>query len=232
MDRLIALWALVWFVALLGGVFWLAGLLEGPSAVTASLIVLMALTIVAVSSAVWLLVGLLPDLRAERFAGRLSRLPVVGHSASEFWRAVWMYRKRQKSVAAVMALTWVGQVGFVVAFWCCARALWSPELGPVPSLLQHFLLVPIGVVMQALVPTPGGAGGGEWGFAALYLLFHASEAAGVLASLVQRILSWVLGLAGYVVYLWLGADAPQAGETPVVPSGRSLPARTPTALAG
>src|SRR5205807_1024066 len=102
---------------------------------------------------------------------------------------------------------------------------------------QHFLLVPIGATMQALVPTPGGAGAGEWGFAALYLLFHASEAAGVLASLVQRILSWVLGLAGYGVYLWLGAGAaarqaaPPDGPAAVAP-GRAAPAQAPTALAG
>src|SRR4029079_9806404 len=109
-------------------------------------------------------------------------------------------RKRQKAVAWVMALTWVGQVGFVVSFWCCAWALWTPELGGVPSLTQLFLLVPIGLTMQALVPTPGGAGGGEWGFAALYVLFGATVANGVLASLVQRVFAWVLGVVGYGLY--------------------------------
>ena len=107
-----------------------------------------------------------------------------------------MYRQRGGAVALVMGLSWVGHVGFVVSFWCCARALWDASLGPIPSLSEHFLLVPIGLVMQAVVPTPGGAGAGEWGFAALYLLFRAAEANGVLASLVQRIMSWVLGLVG------------------------------------
>jgi uncharacterized membrane protein YbhN (UPF0104 family) len=111
-----------------------------------------------------------------------------------------------------MALSWVCQAGHVVAFWCCASALWSAELGPIPSLAQHFLLVPIGLVMQALVPTPGGAGGGEWGFAALYVLFRASEANGVLASLVQRAFSWALGLAGYLVYAWTGSAAREEAE--------------------
>src|SRR5947209_9626541 len=101
----------------------------------------------------------------------------------------------------------MGHVGFVLAFYCGAHVLWSPELGPVPTLAQHFLLVPIGLTMQALVPTPGGAGGGEWGFGALYVLFRASEANGVLASLVVRVLSWVFGVAGYGVALWLGVGA-------------------------
>src|SRR5262249_62206708 len=104
-----------------------------------------------------------------------------------------------RSVSVVMLLSWVGHAGFVVAFYCCARAFWGPELGPLPSLGEHFLLVPIGLVMQAVVPTPGGAGGGEWGFAALYLLFGAAEANGVLGSLVQRTFSWALGVTGYFV---------------------------------
>jgi uncharacterized membrane protein YbhN (UPF0104 family) len=202
MDRLIALWGLVWFVAILGSIFWATGMLEGPAATTAAYIVTGALILVAVTAAGWLGIGLLADWRAERFAGRLSRLPLVGGSAGEFWRAAWMYRRRQGSVAIALGLTWIGQIGFVSAFYCCANALWSPELGPVPTLTQHFLLVPLGLVMQALVPTPGGAGGGEWGFAALFLLFRAAEANGVLGSLVQRIFSWLLGLVGYLVYLW------------------------------
>jgi uncharacterized membrane protein YbhN (UPF0104 family) len=129
-----------------------------------------------------------------------------------------MYRCRQLAVAKVLGLTWVGQVGFVVAFWCCAGVLGSPELGTTPTLLQHFLLVPIGLVMQALVPTPGGAGGGEWGFAALYVLFCASEATGVLASLVQRLMSWVLGLVGYGVYLAMASPATGTEAAPAAPA--------------
>lgn len=232
MDRLIALWALVWFVALLGGVFWFLGLLTGASAAVAGTIIGIACVVVAVSLVGWLLVGLLSDHRAERFAERLDNLPLVGHTAGEFWRATWMYRQKQATVVWVMLLTWIGQVGFVIAFWCCACALWAPELGPIPSLTQHFLLVPIGLTMQALVPTPGGAGGGEWGFAALYVLFRAAESNGVLASLVQRVLSWILGLAGYVVYLWMGQRESQTSVRVEERVTLPLPAHPSSALAG
>jgi uncharacterized protein (TIRG00374 family) len=212
MDRVIALWALVWFVALLGSVFWLTGQLEGPVADRSKGIVVGAAVIVAVSVAVWLLLGLLPPHRAERFAGRLERLPRVGGSAAEFWRAVWMYRCRQASVAAVLVISWIGHVGFVLTFWCCANVLWDPKLGPIPTLAEHFLLVPIGLVMQALVPTPGGAGGGEWGFGKLYTLFGVAEVNGVLGSLVQRVINWVLGLVGYLVYLRMRVTVPAVAE--------------------
>jgi uncharacterized membrane protein YbhN (UPF0104 family) len=216
MDRVIALWALVWFVAILGSIFWLCGMLDGAAKPVASSIIAGALVTVAVTLAIWLLMGLLPDERAERFACRLEKLRFVGGPAAEMWRSAWMYRRRQKSVALVMGLSWIGHVGFVVAFYCFARVLWSPELGEVPSLTQHFLLVPIGLVMQAIIPTPGGAGGGEWSFGALYVLFGAAAANGVLGSLVQRVFCWVLGLVGYVVYLWVrpaAVAAPRKEET-------------------
>src|SRR5262249_13871104 len=92
MDRAIALWALVWFVALLGSVFWFGGFLEGSGQEPSKLIIHTAAGIVVVSFVLWMLLGLLPDHRAERFAGRLAGLPRVGHAAAEFWRAVWMYR--------------------------------------------------------------------------------------------------------------------------------------------
>jgi uncharacterized membrane protein YbhN (UPF0104 family) len=201
MDRAIALWALVWFVALLGAAFWGLGLLVGQGAPQCRTVVKAALAIIGASLLVCVLLWLLPAHRAERFAGRLGRLPKVGHPAAEFWRAVWMYRCRPRSVLAVLALSWVGQVFFVLLFYCSVRTLWDPNSGQeIPSLLQHFLLVPIGLVIQAMPLFPGGAGIGELGFGKLYQWVGCSEASGVLGSLVQRVVNWVLGLFGYVVY--------------------------------
>jgi uncharacterized membrane protein YbhN (UPF0104 family) len=217
MDRAIALWALIWFVAISGGVFWAAGLLDEQLARRSKGLIVGAAVVAVVSLTGWLLLGLLPAWRAERFAGRLQRLPRVGTSAAEFWRAIWMYRCRQATVALVMGLSWIGHVGFVFGFWCCANVLWSEELGPIPPLAEHFLLVPIGLVVQAIVPTPGGAGGGEWGFGKLYQLFGGSQVNGTLGSLVQRVITWMLGLLGGVVYLRLRATLRAAAERDAAP---------------
>jgi glycosyltransferase 2 family protein len=215
MDRVIALWGLIWFVAVLGAGFWAAGLLGGEAAATSQFIVKSAAGIVAVTAAAWLLLGLLPAHRAERFAGRLGRVPRVGGSAAEFWRAVWMYRCRQKSVALALLISWVGFFGFIGTFYCCAHALWDDRL---PSLTQHFLIVPIGLVIQAMPLFPGGAGIGEAGFAGLYSWFGYDPAGGVLGSLVQRVLSWVLGLGGLAVYVWLPPRLPgRASDAEPVP---------------
>jgi uncharacterized protein (TIRG00374 family) len=221
MDRVIALWGLVWFVAILGCGFWLLGGLEGAASERSKLVVSIAAGTVAASLVVWVVMGLLPDRRAARFASRLSLLPKVGGSAAEMWRAVWMYRKRQGTVFGVLALSWVGHIGFVLAFYCSAYALWSEELGPVPTLTQHFLLVPIGLVVQAAPLFPGGTGIGEWGFGALYKYFAGAtaESNGVLGSLVQRVVVWAIGLLGYLVCLRIRTTAtPGTDSAAVVPA--------------
>ena len=201
MDRAIALWGLVWFVALLGGAFWALGWLEGPAAATSQRIVTLAGAIVATSVVAWLLLGLLPDWRAERFAGRLARIPKVGTAAAEFWRAVWMYRCQQRSVATALVLSWIGQVGFVFTFYFSVLALWDPSAGRIPTVAEHFLLVPIGLVIQAMPGSPGGAGIGEAGFGGLYAWFGCAAAVAVLGSLVQRVIMWTIGLIGYLIAL-------------------------------
>src|SRR5262249_41489765 len=144
MDRVIALWALVWLVALSGGVFWTFGLLQGAAAASTRVIVGAAI-IVGVSLAVLFLLGLLPPSPAERLSGRLERIPKVGPTLAELWRAFWTYRCRTRSVVVVMLMSWVGQIGFVLAFYCCVRALLDPSaVGTIPTLAEHFLLVPIG----------------------------------------------------------------------------------------
>jgi uncharacterized membrane protein YbhN (UPF0104 family) len=213
MDRVIALWGLVWFVAILGGIFWLTGSLEGAVAGRSKLVISVAGAVVVVSLAVWFIMGLLPEHRAERFAGRLESIPNVGGSAAEFWRAVWMYRRRQKAVLLVLVMSWIAQVGFVVAFWCCAHVLWDPaDPGAIPGLVQHFVFVPMGLVIQAAVPVPGGAGAGEFGFAKLYGYFGGAEAGGVLGSLVQRVVGWVLALGGLLIYLRLRTRLPASAR--------------------
>ena len=196
MDRVIALWALIWFVAISGCIFWsVGGLTE-----TAQLIVKIAAGIVGVTLTIWLAMGLLSDEQSERFAQWLSKAPKVGTSLGELWRAGWTYRRRQKSVALVMLISWVGHIGFVSAFYFGAL-VFTNDPASIPKYHEHFLLVPIGLVIQALPLFPGGAGIGELGFGTLYTWFGALLRYGVLGSLVMRILTWVIGFGGYFVYL-------------------------------
>jgi glycosyltransferase 2 family protein len=213
MDRIIALWGLVWFVAVLGGVFWSLGLLDGKDVKPALVIITSAAVLAAVSVVVWMLLGLLSPWRAERFAGRLSRIPKIGGAAAEFWRAVWIYRLRQKSVAAALALSWVSHVGFVLSFYFCFKSVWDGLPGnPMPSLVQHFLIVPMGMVLSAIPLFPGGVGIGEAAFGGLYKLFGSTAANGILGSLLQRVLSWVVGLTSYLILLRAVGESSRTGQ--------------------
>ena len=74
MDRAIALWALIWFVALLGAVFWMSGLLVGQGAEQCRTIVTIAWTIIGLSMLAWTALGLLPDVRAQALRGTAGAL--------------------------------------------------------------------------------------------------------------------------------------------------------------
>ncbi len=199
LDRALALWGLIWFVAGLGVLFWLLGALEGEAGEKLQWIVSIAAGIVGFTLFLCLILAVLPERRARRFAGRLTGIPLIGHSAAEFWRAVWMYRGRPLSVLAALLLSLVGHVGFVLTFYFSARTLF--EASQIPTLREHFLIVPVGMVVQAIPLFPGGAGIGEAGYGWLYELLKSPSRSGILGSLVQRIVFWSLGLAGYLVYL-------------------------------
>jgi len=204
LDRAIGLCGLVWLVATLGGVFWASGLLEqlvvAPTAVIAlQTVTLGALALAGASLVFWVLLGVLSISAAGRFAARLERFPKVGPAFAELWRAVWMYRCRGRSIALALSMAVMGHVGFVLTFYLASLTLTAPDR--IPPLGTHFLLVPVGMVIQSGFPTPGGVGGGEWGFGKLYVIAGCAAAGGVLASLVQRAITWILGLAGYLVYL-------------------------------
>ena len=214
MDRLVGLWGLCWIVALIGGGYWLAGGLAGKGEGPSKQIVAAAVVVTAASVVVWMLLGLLSETRAVGLADRLERLPKVGGSVAELWRAVWMYRKRPGGMAAALVLALIGFLGFIPSWYFGALALADPtDPGAVPTLAQHFLFVPIGLVVQAAVPLPGGIGAGEYSFGALFGWFGCPEPNGILGSLVQRIITWVLGLTGYLVVAGMGR-APQTMPAP------------------
>jgi uncharacterized membrane protein YbhN (UPF0104 family) len=204
-DRLIGLFGLIWFSAAFGGAFWLAGdpriagndYLKGIVRVCGGLV---GLTVIG-----WATLGLLPQHRADRFAGRLRKVPKLGHTLAEVWYAVWTYRQRPKVVYALIGLTAVVHTGFVFMFHLAVQVF--PAAG-VASLGEHFVIAPIGYIAQAFFPAPGGVGGGEAIFGYLYTLLGQPESTGVIGRLTMRLVDWSFGFTGYMVYLWMKEELP------------------------
>jgi uncharacterized protein (TIRG00374 family) len=224
LDRAIGLAGLFWLVALVGSWFWATGYLgelvvSESAAQTLEFIVLGAAILTAGSLAFWLVLGVLPSERAERLAERISRIPKVGHSLAEFWRAVWMYRCRGRSVGLAILLAMIGHVGFVLTFYFASLTLNQP--GEVPALGAHFLVVPVGMSIEAGFPAPGGMGGGEVGYGELYKRVGCTFDRGVLGSLSKRVIMWIVASACYLLYLLMRPSlrpAPGEEEDPVEPA--------------
>jgi uncharacterized membrane protein YbhN (UPF0104 family) len=110
-----------------------------------------------------------------------------------------------------MALSFTGFVGFVLTFYLSVLTLREPGQ-VVPNWQEHFLIIPIGMVIQAIPGFPGGLGIGEAGFGGLYKLLGCEYSLGVLGSLVQRVIAWIIAGGGYLVYLRMKPALAQAVE--------------------
>jgi uncharacterized protein (TIRG00374 family) len=238
-DRAIGLWALFWLVAVLGGVFWFTGDPTIHEQESLQKVVLTSAGLVAFTSLLWCVLLVLPERRAKKFAGRLENIPKIGHSAAEFWRAVWMYRNQWRWVIAALVLSLVGHCCFVLTYYFAAQAfLPRDELGTIPSLAVHFLIVPVGMAVQGVVPIPGGLGVGEKTFETLYEWVGKDGANGVFMSFVYRVITWVLSFTGYVVYASMKTEVAQLTKEAEVrehqpeaesSNGEDLPAEEPVA---
>lgn len=206
MDRAIGLLGLFWLVAVTGAFFWMMAdpCLENP---TLRGLVIGSLGVALGSVLAWFLMGLGSQRMDDAFVGRLQKIPKVGGSLVELWVAAWLYRRNAGCVVGALALAVISHIGMAVRFYLAAHVFEEPNGDTIiPTLTQHFLIVPVGLTVQALAPVPGGAGVGELGFGALYFLMlnsAAGQARGVLASLMVRVTSWGLALVGMVFYLGL-----------------------------
>jgi glycosyltransferase 2 family protein len=220
MDRIIGLWSLVSFVALLGGLFWGFGMLDGPKAGPAQAIVLAALCIVGVSVAFWVLMGLVVRKDTGRVGAKLRRIPKVGGLAAECWHVVGMYRSRQASIAWAIGLSWLGDVALVIAFYCCGLTLWDGHpSNTLPTVVDYFLIVPAGNIFAAIPLFPGGAGISEAGFGGLFVLFGSAASNGILAALVSRFVTWVSGLLAFLVSQCMQSDQQPTHSSSAAPVG-------------
>jgi uncharacterized protein (TIRG00374 family) len=215
-DRAVGLWALVWLVALSGGAY---RLLDGPDegllATNAGIATIVRISwfVTACTVAGWWAIGLVSERREHRFAARLATVPKAGRFLSECWRATWLYRKHPWAVVATLTMSIGIHTVNVLAFHFAAQVFVPPaDAANLPSLAAHFLIVPVGMAVQAFFPTPGGVGGSEYGFGKLYVLLGKTEAFGVLASLAWRVLNWLLGIIGYLVYLRTSPSIPAAAN--------------------
>lgn len=206
-DRALGLFGLILFVAVLGSSAWALGDARIAANPDLQWIVKVMVGIASGSAVGFLVLGLLPASRVDRFAGRLKWVPKVGNSLAEMWYAVWEYRQRLKVVAVGVALSAASHFGLVFAFHSASRVF--PPANPaveLATLSEHMVIAPIGFIAQAVPITPGGVGVAEGVFAWLYKLSGRPETRGIIARLSLRLVEWLIALTGYLVYLRMRAE--------------------------
>lgn len=209
-DRLIGLFGLILFAAAVGGGCWLAGNEQIGNNPKLQSIVLVCVALASTATVGYVLLGLLPQRRAERFAQRLRGLKKVGPTLEELWYTLRTYRERPGTVIAAVAMSAVVHTGFVAIFHLSVHVFPPEDLSRLGTFPEHFVIAPIGYIVQALIPLPGGLGGGELTFGGLYRLIrpNGGESIGLGGRLTMRLVEWTIGLIGYIAFLRMRNELP------------------------
>lgn len=204
MDRALSIWGLVLLVAVIGSFAWCFDLLDEAPLGASEAIILTADILIGISLAIWIGTGVWSRQSTDRLSDRLASVPKIGESLAHLWQAAWLYRNRPATIAWAIALSTLSNVCDILVFYAYVRTLWDGQPdNPLPGFAEHFLLVPVGLVISGVPLFPGGTGIGEAGFGGLYRLFGSASANGVLGSLLFRISSWIIGIVGYLACLWI-----------------------------
>lgn len=229
-DRLVGLFGLLWYSAVFGGAFWIAGdvRISENDYLKDIIRVCSALTATAVIG--WIILGLLPMSRADRFAQRLTLFPlrvltIIGWVFSRVLPQKWGERLTERLIGLariigdVFAEGWYAVwtyrqkpkvVYITIAMTACVHMVFVlmfylavrvfPADDPA-SFPENLVIAPVGYIAQAFFPAPGGVGGGEYIFGYLYKLLGKPEETGVIGRLTLRVNEWAIGIVGLFFYL-------------------------------
>lgn len=193
-DRIVGLYAL--FIVAATAVL-LDGLWRSPSPSIRS--VAFGTLAGTAAGAVGIVMLLIPGFTSGRLSQFLGNLPRTGRIFRQLLDAVRMYRMRLRAVFASLAVSIVVHLLTVVGFYVIGLAL----PGAKPTLAEHFVIVPLAMVISAIPITPGGLGTMELAVAELFSTMSQQQvdaAQGLAVSLVFRLMTIVIAMTGVVVY--------------------------------
>ncbi len=210
-DRLLGLFGLILYVAVVGGLCWANGdqRIEAKFALKAIVSVCIVLATGFVVGYTFLnAVPAAVGERLRRFNGTLG----------EMWDAARRYRERPGTILICVGVSALAHMGLVMSFYV-AVLVFPPIPELIATLPEVFIVAPIGFIAQALIPLPGGLGAAELTFGGLYELLRGPEgnAVGLAGRLTLRVAEWVIGLVGYVAYLRTKSEIPAEAEVSAEP---------------
>lgn len=223
-DRLVGLYSLFLLSALVG-LMYLPTILafEGPHAHELQ-IAFGVICAIALGGMVFYALFLLLPVAGRGYRQKLESIRFVGKLMSKVLGSLAQYRRYPWAMVQAVMIGMAGHVGFVLSYYFASRALPGP--GPTPTWQMHFIVIPFFMVFQAVPLTPGGnLGVGDLILGRLYTIVGGLELKGILASLIQRLICWIVALIGLIWYLPLQQRFKL--NEPVVAAADPLPSSSP-----
>ena len=132
-----------------------------------------------------------------------SELPVVGSIVDKIGPPLRMFHHHPVAFAIAILMSLAVHSMLTMSLYLIAKSLY----GSVPTLQEHFIIVPIGMLAAALPIAPAGLGVFEAAIEWLYDLIPAepTDASGVAVALVFEIVKLVMALLGTIFY-WTASE--------------------------
>ncbi|HMP18619.1 MAG TPA: lysylphosphatidylglycerol synthase transmembrane domain-containing protein, partial [Gemmatales bacterium] len=199
-DRVVGLYSLFLLSSIVGLCSWnTIHTFEGPRAHELRF----AFTVIcAIAGGGILLYGLflILPIQGRGLRARIEKIRFLGRILTKILSAFMAYRKYPWAMVQAVAMGMLGHVGFVMSYFLAAQSLPGP--GPTPDWQMHYVIIPFFMVFQAVPLTPGGNFGvGDLILGRLYTIVGGLELKGILASLIQRLMTWMVALIGLIWYL-------------------------------
>lgn len=199
-DRFVGLYSLFLLSAIVGLLYWKTILgFQGPRAHELRLAFMVICAIAGGGILAYGLFLILP-IQGRGFRARIEKIRFVGGIITKILSAFIAYRRYPWAIVQAVFIGMLGHVGFVMSYYFASQALPGP--GPTPDWQMHFVIIPFFMVFQAVPLTPGGNFGvGDLILGSLYTIVGGLELKGILASLIQRLMTWIVALIGLIWYL-------------------------------
>jgi uncharacterized membrane protein YbhN (UPF0104 family) len=157
-----------------------------------------------------LLVLVLGGRQVDQFMTRAAAVPIVGPIVAKIGPPLRMFHEHPIALWVALLMSLGVHACFTLSVYLIARGLYIDP----PTLAEHYIIVPIGLLASALPITPAGLGIFEGAIHWLYEIVPAepTSASGVLVALVFQMVKVGVAVIGTIFYWTAGEDVRQSIE--------------------
>jgi uncharacterized membrane protein YbhN (UPF0104 family) len=171
----------------------------------------LATAVLFTSGTVVLAILVLGGRSVDRLVTWGSTLPFLGPVVEKVGPPLRMFHSHPVALGASIVMSVGVQSLLVVSIYLIACGLYSDP----PTLVEHFVIVPMGMLASALPITPAGIGLLEWSINEMYKIVPAvpTAASGTLVALVFEMVKVLMAIIGTIFYWTANEDVRESLES-------------------